>query len=147
MVRPLGIVPKDRRPLSRPQMMQYRERMARILVVSDEKATVASMQSALETAGHSVLVASSVWSADTCLRGDGIDVLLADLQLRECQDPNVLAYWREEFHGMKILVLSESVTVADFLSLRMKGAADVLQLPLAPDALLQAVHAALHEEA
>ena len=120
--------------------------MARILVVSDEKATTAFMQSALETAGHTVLVASSVWNADSCLRGNGVDVLFADLQLSECQDPNVIAYWREEFHGMKILVLSKSASMADFLSLRMMGAADVLQLPLAPGALLQAVHAALHEE-
>ena len=120
--------------------------MARILVVSDEKATIALTQSALETAGHTVLVASSVWSADCCLRGDGVDVLLADLQLPECHDPAVLAYWREEFHGMKILVLSDPAIVADYLSIRITGASDVLQLPLPPEALLQAVQAALHEE-
>lgn len=119
--------------------------MARALIVSDAQSTAEFVRSALEKAGHTVIVAPSVWNADTCLRGDGVDVLLADLQVPECQDPNVIAYWREEFHGMKILVLSESVTVADFLSLRMMGAADVLQLPLAPGALLQAVHAALHE--
>jgi len=120
--------------------------MARILVVSAENATVSLMQSALETAGHAVLVASSAWNADSCLRGDDVDVLLADLQLRECQDPNVIAYWREEFHGVKILVLARSATVADFLSLRMMGAADVLQLPLEAPDLLHAVNAALREE-
>ena len=120
--------------------------MARILVVSDEKATIALTQSALETAGHTVLVASSVWNADCCLRGDGVDVLLADLQLPECHDPNVIAYWREDFQEMKILLLSKPATVANFFALRVMGADDVLQLPLRPEALLQAVRATLHEE-
>lgn len=120
--------------------------MARALIVSDEQSTAGFVRSALEHAGHTVILAPSVDEAYHCLRNDGVEILLADLHIPQCQDPHLLAHWREEFHGVKILALSDAATVADFLALRMMGAQDVLQMPVELQELLHAVEVALSEE-
>ena len=120
--------------------------MARALIVTDEEFTAGFVRSALEEAGHTVIVAPSVEEAYHRLRDEHIEILLADLHIPECQNPELLALWREKFHDLKILALSAPETVANFLALRMMGAQDVLQKPVGLRELLHAVQVALHEE-
>lgn len=120
--------------------------MARVLVISEEQSILGFTRSVLENAGHTVIVAPTVSEAYDLLREDGVQVILADLHIPECQDPCVIASWRDEFQAVKIIALSGPATIADFLSLRMMGAYDVLQMPLVLQELLLAVDTALHEE-
>lgn len=120
--------------------------MARVLVMSNDDTTTRFVRSVLEPVGHTVMVAPSVWEGLNCLRQERVELVFADLQMPECNDPHVIAKWREEFHRIKILALSDPRTVADFLTLRMMGTDDVLQMPVGLDELLHAVNEALHTE-
>jgi DNA-binding response OmpR family regulator len=120
--------------------------MARVLLITEQESTSGFVCAALENAGHTVIVTSTVPEAGSLLRNDDVRVILADLHIPQCKDPCVIATWREEFQAVKIITLSDRAVTADFLSLRMMGADDVLRMPLGSEELLLAVQTALNEE-
>jgi DNA-binding response OmpR family regulator len=120
--------------------------MARVLLMSEQHPISCFVRTVLENAGHMVTVAPTAVEGGRMLREQKVELIMADLHLPECNDPAVIAAWRQEFQAVKIIALADRAVTADFLAIRMMGADDVLQMPLGSDELLLAVQTALNEE-
>jgi len=120
--------------------------MARVLVISERNSISGFVRTVLENAGHVVTVAPTALEGWHLLREGGVQIILADLHLPQCKDPHVIAAWRQRFQAVKVITVSDRSITADFLTIRLMGADDVLQMPLGSDELLLAVQTALKEE-
>jgi DNA-binding response OmpR family regulator len=121
--------------------------MARILVVEDEEGIASFLESGLESAGHTTLVATDGKQALALARDDSFDLVVLDLGLPRMDGHTVLREIRARGDRMPVIVLTARDNLDSTLESFAAGASDYVTKPFAFDELLARVSVRLAEAA
>jgi CheY-like chemotaxis protein len=112
----------------------------RILVVDDDDLVRGVLRDMLELAGHEVYEAQNGAEALARLRHSGVDLMLTDLVMPDCDGIEVLRKVREDYPDLPVLAMSGAQSASVYLSAaKALGAGAVLAKPIGPLALAAAV--------
>ncbi len=118
--------------------------MADVLILEPKRSLCRSMADRLTRAGHSVIPAHTVREAERALE-EGRRMTVLDAQVSFSQGCHFLRMLAER--GLPVLFLTSDPANADHLRALYRGDCDVLELPLAEEALTDAVDALLERSA
>jgi DNA-binding NtrC family response regulator len=119
-----------------PNSNDPKDQRSTILVVDDEPYVLESLRRLVESDGFLCLTASSAEAAAEILRSRDADVVLTDLSMPGEDGIGLLRRSRELDPNRPVIVLTGVGTVASAVSAMKEGAADFLQKPVEPGALL-----------
>ena len=118
--------------------------MASILVIDDDPDTREVLLSTLESAGHTVVLASDGKQGVEQYRAQPADLVITDLYMPGQEGLETIKQLSMEFPEVRIVAMSGKPTGATMLSVATRlGAAAVLSKPFLPEELLAAVEQAL----
>ncbi len=119
----------------------------RVLVVDDEAAVRKSIRLSLTKAGYDVVEAEEGEQAIQAIRsGENpllVDAIICDLVMPKVSGMEAIAYFRSQFPGVPILVLTGHPNIENLNELYKQGVVDYLVKPIAPEQLLAAVEKAV----
>ena len=119
----------------------------RVLVVDDEADLRKSVRLTLTKGGYEVVEAEDGGKGIEALRsGDNplmVDAVICDLMMPNVNGMEAIAYFRSQFPGVPVLVLTGQVKVDNLNELYQQGVVDYLVKPIAPEKLLAAVEKAV----
>ena len=119
----------------------------RILVVDDEADLRKSIRTVLMKADYDVVEAEDGAQAiETIRSGDNplqVSAVICDLMMPKVNGMEAIAYFRSQFPGVPVLVLTGHPNVQNIGELYQKGVVDYLLKPIAPEKLLAAVEKAV----
>jgi CheY-like chemotaxis protein len=118
--------------------------LAKILIVDDDSAVLATIQLLLERAGHNVVVASDGRAGLATFESGNFDLLFLDIFMPGMDGLETMRLVHQQQPLIPIIVISGnpagSASGLDFLNMATKlGAVTSLQKPFKPAALLAAV--------
>lgn len=113
--------------------------MSKVLIIDDDPGCLTIFERILERAGYEVHSAGSGYEGLQQLRRRHLDLVLTDLSLPDISGLEVMRLAAGLNRTLPFLVVTGCGTVRDAVSAIRLGAADVLEKPLTPDALLGAV--------
>ncbi len=115
----------------------------RVLVVDDEADLRKAIRSILTKANHDVVEAEDGEQAIAAIRsGDNpllVSAIICDLAMPRVGGMEAIAFFRSQFPGIPILVLTGHPNIENMTELYKKGVVDYLQKPIGPEKLLAAV--------
>ena len=119
----------------------------RLLVVEDD-ATLRKYICLILTQGdYDVVEAEDGEQAIEAIRsGDNpllVDAILCDLVMPKVSGMEAIAYFRSQFEGVPILVLTGKATIENINELYLQGVVECLLKPIGPEKLLPAVEKAV----
>lgn len=120
--------------------------MPRILIIDDEPNVCHVLGAALERGGYDVAICTRANDALGIMRRAHFDLALVDIVMPDKEGLELISEIRREFADVCIVAMSGGGRTAPELYLqiaRMFGAAQTLQKPFEPAALLQTVSALL----
>ncbi len=107
--------------------------MSRFLLIDDDPAVTNVLKLFLETAGHTVAVASNVTQGKSAIQAGGHDAVVLDLNMPDGRGFDVLRFLREELKStVKVIVLSGQKQEAAVLQALEMGADDFVRKPFSP---------------
>ncbi|MDA2910641.1 response regulator [Nitrospiraceae bacterium AH_259_D15_M11_P09] len=119
----------------------------RVLVVDDEPAVRKSIRLSLTKADYDVLEAEDGEQAIAAIRsGDNplaVSAVICDLVMPKVNGIEAIAFFRSQFPGVPILVLTGHPNIENMTELYQQGVVDYLVKPIAPEKLLAAVEKAV----
>ncbi len=124
-------------------MVLSQERMARILLVDDEKLARTLYGDYLRAAGHSVTAVGGLEEAQEALAAAPFDAVVTDLILPGADGMEVLRYTKDRYPGVEVVVITGLDKVDPAVRAIKSGAAEYLVKPVSPEALQHAVRRAL----
>ncbi len=121
--------------------------LGRVLVVEDEPDVRKTTRLVLEKAGYDVVEAEDGEQAIQTIRsGENpllVDAIICDLVMPKVTGMEAIAYFRSQFPGVPILVLTGHASIENITELYKQGVVDYLVKPIAPEKLLAAVEKAV----
>ncbi|MDA2911106.1 response regulator [Nitrospiraceae bacterium AH_259_D15_M11_P09] len=121
--------------------------LGRVLVVDDEADLRKSIRLILTKAGYDVVEAEDGEQATQAIRsGENpllVDAIICDLVMPKVSGMEAIAFFRSQFPGVPILVLTGHPNIENLNELYKKGVVDYLVKPIAPEKLLAAVEKAV----
>lgn len=112
--------------------------MARVLIVDDDESDRVVLRTILQRAGHHVIEAGDGDEALEAYGGEGIEVVVTDLQMRNVHGLELITLLRDFTPRPGIIAVSG--TGEDQLDMaQMLGATKTLRKPINPEELLAAV--------
>jgi len=114
-------------------------RVARVLIVDDEKSIRLSVQSLLQDAGYEVSVAEDTRGARALLAGGDYDVVVSDIVLPGASGVTLLQAIREASPDVQVIMMTGEPTVETAADAVRAGASDYLAKPVTKDSILKAV--------
>ena len=119
----------------------------RVLVVDDEADVRKSIRLSLTKAGYDVVEAEEGEQAIQAIRSDEnpllVDAIICDLVMPKVSGMEAIAFFRSQFPGAPILVLTGHPNIENLNELYKQGVVDYLVKPIAPEELLAAVEKAV----
>jgi len=119
------------------------ERLGRVLVVDDEESIRRIAVRSLTKAGFEVVEAENGERAIAALNaGDNplmVDAILCDIQMPKINGHEAIAYFRAQYPGVPIVVLTGYPEVDRAVSLMRAGVMDYLVKPISRDDLVKVV--------
>jgi len=119
----------------------------RVLIVEDEPDVRKTIRLVLEKAGYVVVEAEDGEQAIQAIRsGENpllVDAIICDLVMPKVTGMEAIAYFRSQFPGVPILVLTGHASIENITELYKQGVVDYLVKPIAPEKLLAAVEKAV----
>ncbi len=119
----------------------------RVLVVDDEADLRKNIRLILTKAGYDVVEAEDGEQAIAAIRsGDNplaVSAVICDLVMPKVNGMEAIAYFRSQFPGVPILVLTGHPNIDNMTELYQQGVVDYLAKPIAPEKLLAAVERAM----
>ena len=120
--------------------------MGRVLVVDDQADVRKAVRLVLTKAGYDVVEAEDGAKGIAALKADGnallVDTIVCDLYMPKVNGMEAIAYFREQFPSVPVVVLTGKPDIQSILSLFKQGIADYLVKPIEADKLTAAVHRA-----
>ena len=120
--------------------------IGRILVVDDEEDVRKSVRLVLMKADYDVVEAED---GDIAIKRLIINtnpfkvgLIICDLEMPNVNGMEAIAYFRQEFPSVPIIVLTGHPMLAGAIDLFKQGIVDYLEKPISPEKLTQAVHKA-----
>ncbi len=119
----------------------------RVLVVDDEADLRKAIRLILTKAGYDVVEAEDGDQAIEAIRsGDNpllVNAIICDLAMPKVGGMEAIAFFRSQFPGGPILVLTGHANIENMSELYKQGVVDYLVKPIAPEKLLAAVEKAV----
>ncbi len=119
----------------------------RVLIVDDEADVRKSIRLSLTNADYDVLEAEDGEQAIEAIRsGDNplaVSAVICDLVMPNVNGMEAIAFFRSQFPGVPILVLTGHPNIENMAELYKQGVVDYLVKPIAPEKLLAAVEKAV----
>ncbi len=119
----------------------------RVLVVDDEAELRKSTRLVLTKADYDVVEAEDGQQAIEAIRsGDNplvLSAVICDLVMPKVNGMEAIAFFRSQFPGVPILVLTGHPNIDNMTELYQQGVVDYLVKPIAPEKLLAAVERAM----
>ncbi len=123
--------------------------LGRILVVDDEADLRKSVRLILTKAGYDAVEAEDGEKAIEAIRsGDNplmVDTVICDLVMPKVNGMEAIAFFRSQFPGVPILVLTGHPNIDNASDLYKQGVVDYLVKPIVPEKLLEAVEKAVKQ--
>ena len=123
--------------------------LGRILVVDDEADLRKSIRLILTKAGYDAVEAEDGEKAIEAIRsGDNplmVDTVICDLVMPKVNGMEAIAFFRSQFPGVPILVLTGHPNIENASELYKQGVVDYLVKPIVPEKLLAAVEKAVKQ--
>lgn len=123
--------------------------LGRILVVDDEADLRKSLRLILTKAGYDAVEAEDGEKAIEAIRsGDNplmVDTVICDLVMPKVNGMEAIAFFRSQFPGVPILVLTGHPNIDNASDLYKQGVVDYLVKPIVPEKLLAAVEKAVKQ--
>jgi len=121
--------------------------LARVLIVDDEADLRKSIRLILTKADYDVVEAEDGEQAIAAIRsGDNpllLSAIICDLVMPKVGGMEAIAFFRSQFQGVPILVLTGHANIENMTELYKQGVVDYLMKPIAPEKLLAAVEKAV----
>ncbi len=119
----------------------------RVLVVDDEADLRKSIRLILTKADYDVVEAEDGEQAIAAIRsGDNpllLDAVICDLVMPKVNGMEAIAFFRSQFPGVPILVLTGHPNIENMTELYKQGVMDYLMKPISPEKLLAVVEKAM----
>ena len=119
----------------------------RLLVVEDDATLRKYICLILTQADYDVVEAEDGEQAIEAIRSDDnpllVDAILCDLVMPKVSGMEAIAYFRSQFKGVPILVLTGKATIENINELYLQGVVECLLKPIGPEKLLPAVERAV----
>ena len=123
--------------------------MGRVLIVDDEADLRKSVRLILTKAGYDAVEAEDGEKAIEAIRsGDNpllVDTVICDLVMPKVNGMEAIAFFRSQFPGVPILVLTGHPNIDNASDLYKQGVVDYLVKPIVPEKLLAAVEKAVKQ--
>ena len=123
--------------------------MGRVLVVDDEADVRKSVRLILTKAGYDVVEAEDGGKGMAAIKADGnallVDTIICDLYMPKVNGMEAIAYFREQFPSVPVIVLTGKPDIPNTASLFKQGIADYLVKPVEAAQLTAAVNKAVRE--
>ena len=123
--------------------------LGRVLVVDDEADLRKSVRLILTKAGYDVVEAEDGEKAIEAIRsGDNplmLDTVICDLVMPKVNGVEAIAYFRSQFKGVPILVLTGHPNIENASELYKQGVVDYLAKPIDPEKLVTVVEKAVKQ--
>ena len=123
--------------------------LGRVLIVDDEADLRKSIRLILTKADYDVVEAEDGEQAIAAIRsGDNpllVSAIICDLVMPKVGGMEAIAYFRSQFPGVPILVLTGHPNIDNMTELHKQGVVDYLMKPIAPEKLLAVVEKAVSE--
>ncbi len=121
--------------------------LGRVLIVDDEGDLRKAIRLILTKADYDVVEAEDGEQAIAAIRsGDNplaVSAIICDMVMPKVSGMEAIAYFRWQFPGVPILVLTGHPNIEDMSELYKQGVVDYLLKPIAPEKLLAAVEKAV----
>ena len=117
-----------------------------ILVVEDESSVAHGLEMILHEEGFEVELAGDGRSAMETFRGNGFDLVVADLKLPDINGMEVLRSIKAEKPSTEAIIITGYPSVETVVESKKLGVRDYLRKPFSEEELLLAVNGALHEK-
>ena len=119
----------------------------RVLVVDDEADLRKSVRLVLTKADYDVVEAEEGEQAIAAIRSGGnpllVSAVICDLNMPKVSGMEAITYFRSQFPGVPILVLTGDPNIENLSELYKQGVVDYLVKPIGPETLLAAVEKAV----
>mgnify|MGYP001234997427 CR=1 FL=1 len=119
------------------------DRLGRVLVVDDEESIRKVAVRCLTKAGYEVVEAENGELAIAALNADDnplmVDAILCDIHMPKINGHEAIAYFRSQYPGVPIVVLTGYPEVDRAVSLMKAGVMDYLVKPISKDDLVKVV--------
>jgi len=123
--------------------------MGRVLVVDDQADVRKAIRLVLTKAGYDVVEAEDGAKGIAAIKADGnallVDTIVCDLYMPKVNGMEAIAYFREQFPSVPVVVLTGKPDIQSIPALFKQGIADYLVKPIEADKLTAAVHQAVQE--
>ncbi len=123
--------------------------LGRVLIVDDEADLRKSLRLILTKAGYDAVEAEDGEKAIEAIRsGDNpllVDAVICDLVMPKVNGMEAIAFFRSQFPGVPILVLTGHPNIENASELYKQGVVDYLVKPIVPEKLLAAVEKAVKQ--
>ncbi|MCH6558669.1 MAG: response regulator [Nitrospirae bacterium] len=123
--------------------------LGRVLIVDDEADLRKSIRLILTKAGYDAVEAEDGEKAIEAIRsGDNpllVDTVICDLVMPKVNGMEAIAFFRSQFPGVPILVLTGHPNIDNASDLYKQGVVDYLVKPIVPEKLLAAVEKAVKQ--
>ncbi len=124
--------------------------LGRVLIVDDEQEIRQSVRMILTKAGYDVIEAEDGEQGVQAVRsGDNplmLDTIICDLKMPKVNGQEAIAYFRSQFQGVPVIVLTGHPDVENAADLFKKGVVEYLVKPIVPEKLKAAVAKAVKEK-
>ena len=121
----------------------------RILVVDDDEDVRQSVRLTLGKAGYDVIEAEDGEKGVEAIRsGDNpiaVDTIICDIHMPKVNGMEAIAYFRQQFPSVPVIVLTGQPEVAGATTLFKQGIVEYLTKPVVPEVLTEAVNKAAKE--
>ena len=121
--------------------------MGRVLVVDDEADVRKSVRLILTRAGYDVVEAEDGEKGIAAIKSAGnallVDTIVCDLYMPKVNGMEAIAYFREQFPSVPVIVLTGKPDIPNAASLFKQGVVDYLVKPVEAEKLTAAVHRAV----
>lgn len=119
------------------------DRLGRVLVVDDEDAIRKVAVRSLTKAGYEVVEAENGERAIAALNSDDnplmVDAILCDIHMPKINGHEAISYFRKEYPGVPVVVLTGYPEVDRAVSLMKAGVMDYLVKPISKDDLVEVI--------
>ncbi len=121
--------------------------MGRVLVVDDEANVRKAVRMILTKAGYDVVEAEDGEKGIAAIKDNGnallVDTIVCDLYMPKVSGMEAIAYFREQFPSVPVIVLTGKPDIPKTAALFKQGIADYLVKPVEAETLAAAVHRAV----
>ena len=123
--------------------------LGRILVVDDEEDTRRPIRLALTKAGYDVVEAEDGEKAISQIRSNDnpfkMSLIICDIIMPKVNGVEAIAYFRQEFPSVPVIVLTGKPGLAGATELFKQGIVDYLEKPISPEKLIQVVQKSMRD--